>query len=74
MRDEPKNGCEGDYENFDDGEFQRTNFFVCPVHTGKSNNPDFPKESYGKFELKDMDDSEYLVNFRFYKREIETSC
>ena len=36
----------------------------------KSKNPDFPYENYLGFELDDMDESEWLAEFRFQKRHI----
>ena len=54
---------------FDDGDISEDEFLLLyDVNTSK--NPDFPYESYGKFDLNDMDDSECLSEFRFRKSDL----
>ena len=43
-------------QSFDDGDISEDEFLLLYVNTSK--NPDFPYESYGKFDLNDMDDSQ----------------
>ena len=58
-------------QSFDDGDISEDEFLLlssCDVNTSK--NPDFPYESYGKFDLNDIDDSECLSGFRFCKSDL----
>ena len=56
-------------QSFDDGEISENEFLLLyDVNTSK--NPDFPYESYGKFDLNDMDDSECLFEFCFRKSDL----
>ena len=56
-------------QSFDDGEISENEFLLLyDVNTSK--NPDFPYESYGKFDLNDMDDNECLSEFRFRKSDL----
>ena len=56
-------------QSFDDGDISEDEFLLLyDVNTSK--NPDFPYESYGKFDLNDMDDSECLSDFRFHKSDL----
>ena len=50
-------------QSFDDGDISED--VLYDVNTSK--NPDFPNENYGKFDLKDVDDSACLSEFRFRK-------
>ena len=53
-------------QSFDDGDISEDEFLLLYiVNTFK--NPVFPYESYGKFDLNDMDDNECLSEFRFRK-------
>ena len=53
-------------QNFDDGDVSEDEFLLLyDVNTSK--NPDFPNESYGKFDLNDVEDSECLSKFHFRK-------
>ena len=53
-------------QNFDDGDVSEDEFLLLyDVNTSK--NPDFPNESYGKFDLNDVEDSECLSEFHFRK-------
>ena len=44
--------------------------FLLLYDVNTSKNPDFPYESYGKFDLNDMDDNECLSEFRFRKSDL----
>lgn len=56
-------------QSFDDGCISEDKFLLLyDVNTSK--NPDFPYESYRKFGLNDMDDSECLYEFRFRKSDL----
>ena len=56
-------------QSFDNGDISEDEFLLLyDVNTSK--NPDFPYESYGKFDLNDMDDSECLSEFRFRKSDL----
>ena len=44
--------------------------FLLLYDVNTSKNPDFPYESYGKFDFNDMDDSECLSEFRFCKSDL----
>ena len=56
-------------QSFDDGDISEDEFLLLyDVNTSK--NPDFPYESYGKFDLNDMDDSECLFEFCFRKSDL----
>ena len=56
-------------QSFDDGEISENEFLLLyDVNTSK--NPDFPYESYGKFDLNDMDDSECLFESCFRKSDL----
>ena len=56
-------------QSFDDGGISENEFLLLyDVNTSK--NPDFPYESYGKFDLNDMDDNECLSEFRFRKSDL----
>ena len=60
-------------QSFDDGDISEDEFLLLyDVNTSK--NPDFPYESYGKFDLNDMDDSECLSDFRFHKSDLPVLC
>ena len=60
-------------QSFDDGDISKDEFpLLYDVNTSK--NPDFPYESYGKFDLNDMDDSECLSEFRFRKSDLPLLC
>ena len=53
-------------QSFDDGDISEDEFLILyDVNTSK--NPDFTNENYGKFDLKDVDDSACLSEFRFRK-------
>ena len=53
-------------QSFDNGDVSEDEFLILyDVNTSK--NPDFPNENYGKFDLKDVDDSACLSEFRFRK-------
>ena len=53
-------------QNFDDGDVSEDEFLLLyDVNTFK--NPDFPNESYEKFDLNDVEDSECLSEFHFRK-------
>ena len=53
-------------QSFDGGDISEDEFLILyDVNTSK--NPDFPNENYGKFDLKDVDDSACLSEFRFRK-------
>ena len=49
-------------QSFDDGDISEDEFLL-PYDVNISKNPDFPYESYGKFDLNDIDDSECLSEF-----------
>ena len=51
---------------FDDGDISEDEVLL-PYDVNISKNPDFPHESYGKFDLNDIDDSECLSEFCFRK-------
>ena len=53
-------------ESFDDGDISDVEF-VLLYDANTSKNPDFPYDCYGKFDLNEMEDSEYLAEFRFHK-------
>ena len=56
-------------QSFDDSDISEDEFLLLyDVNTSK--NPDFPYESYGKFDLNDMDDSECLSEFRSRKSDL----
>ena len=55
-------------QSFDDGNISEDEVLLYDVNTSKY--PDFPYESYGKFDLNDMDDSECLSEFRFRKSDL----
>ena len=49
-------------QSFDDGDISEDEFLLL-YDVNISKNPDFPNESYGKFDLNDIDDSECLSEF-----------
>ena len=53
-------------QNFDDGDVSEDEFLLL-YDVNISKNPDFPNESYGKFDLNDVEDSECLSEFHFRK-------
>ena len=53
-------------QNFDDGDVSEDEVLLL-YDVNISKNPDFPYESYGKFDLDDIDDSERLSEFHFRK-------
>ena len=56
-------------QSFDEGDILEDEFLLLyDVNTSK--NSDFPYESYGKFDLNDVDDSECLSEFRFRKSDL----
>ena len=57
-------------QSFDDGDISEDEVLL-PYDVNISKNPDFPYESYGKFDLNDIDDSECLSEFCFRKSDFE---
>ena len=53
-------------QSFDDGDISEYEFLLL-YNVNTSKNPDFLYESYGKFDLSDMDDCECLSEFCFRK-------
>ena len=53
-------------QNFDDGDVSEDEFLLL-YDVNISKNPDFPNESYGKFDLNDVEDIECLSEFHFRK-------
>ena len=51
-------------QSFDDGDISEDEFLIL-YDVNTSENPDFPNENYGKFDLNDVDDSACLSEFRF---------
>ena len=56
-------------ESFDNGDISEDEFLLL-YDLNTSENPDFPYECYGKFDLTEMDDSKCLAEFRFHKSHI----
>ena len=54
---------------FGDGDISEDEVLL-PYDVNISKNPDFPHESYGKFDLNDMDDCECLSEFCFRKSDL----
>ena len=48
--------------------------FLLLYDVNTSKNPDSPYESYGKFDLNDMDDRKCLSDFRFHKSDLPVLC
>ena len=55
-------------QSFDNGDISEDELLLYDVNTSK--NPDVPYESYGKFDLNDMDDSQCLSDFCFHKNDL----
>ena len=55
-------------QSFDNGDISEDKLLLYDVNTSK--NPDVPYESYGKFDLNDMDDSQCLFEFHFHKSDV----
>ena len=56
-------------QSFDNGDISADELLLLyDVNTSK--NPDVPYESYGKFDLNDMDDSQCLSKFCFHKSDL----
>ena len=55
-------------QSFDNGDISEDELLLYDVNTSK--NPDVPYESYGKFDLNDMDDSQCLSEFHFHKSDV----
>ena len=55
-------------QSFDNGDISEDELLLYDVNTSK--NPDVPYESYGKFDLNDMDDSQCLFEFHFHKSDV----
>ena len=51
-------------QSFDDGDISEDEFLIL-YDVNTSENPDFPNENYGKFDLNDVDDSACLSEFCF---------
>ena len=58
-------------QSFDNGDISEDKLLLYDVNTFK--NADVPYESYGKFDLNDMDDSQCLSDFCFHKSDLLTS-
>ena len=56
-------------QSFDDGDISEDELLLL-YDVNTSRNPDVPYESYGKFDLNDMDDNECLSEFRFRKSDL----
>ena len=56
-------------QSFDDGDISEDEFLIL-YDVNTSENPDFPNENYGKFDLNDVDDSACLSEFRFRKGDL----
>ena len=56
-------------QSFDDGDISEYEFLLL-YNLNTSKNPDFLYESYGKFDLNDMDDCECLSEFCFRKSDL----
>ena len=54
--------------SFDNGDISEDKLLLYDVNTFK--NADVPYESYGKFDLNDMDDSQCLSDFCFHKSDL----
>ena len=55
-------------QSFDNGDISEDELLLYDVNTSK--NADVPYESYGKFDLNDMDDSRCLSEFCFHKSDL----
>ena len=55
-------------QSFDNGDISEDKLLLYDVNTSK--NADVPYESYGKFDLNDMDDSQCLSEFCFHKSDL----
>ena len=54
--------------SFDNGDISEDKLLLYDVNTSK--NADVPYESYGKFDLNDMHDSQCLSDFCFHKSDL----
>lgn len=55
--------------SFDDGDISEDEFFLL-YNANTSKNLDYPYQNYEHFDLEGLDESEYLAEFRFRKRDI----
>ena len=53
-------------ESFDDDDIPKDEFLLL-YDANTSKNPDFPCDCYGSFDLNELDESEFLAEFRFHK-------